>query len=210
MQYYIIYYFSNSYYIILLIIHKRLIKSEKGGQGHILNWDRTDVLVITEKFERKKFTPPPHNIDFFWGFPVFFKVSMVVGSWKLVYAFLMVLGILRFHQYPWIRKIISPFHHNQEFSFGFPDFFIVLMVVGRWNLICVFLMTLGLWRFGFYQKIRNSTVMSVLGTYKKLSSVLYTHRKRIVSSYSTIKEHGSWELLFGITSMFEDKRVDPI
>ena len=58
-----------------------------------------DVLVITEKFKKKNFTPPP-QLRFFFGFPPFFWHSHHRRLMKLgIYVFLMPPSLWRFGFY---------------------------------------------------------------------------------------------------------------
>ena len=97
--------------------------------------------------------PLPHNLEFFLRFPDFFQSFNCRRLMKLGICISYGPGVFiitdKFEKY-------FPPLALQIFFWGFPDFFFkVSMAVGWWNLIFVFLMALGLWRFGFYWKIRN-------------------------------------------------------
>jgi len=83
------------------------------------------------KNSRKKISPLPHNLEFFWGSPYFFRRSHHRRLIKLGIRIPYAPSIVPFWFLPKnLRKKISPVPHNLEFFLGSLDFFDVAIIIG--------------------------------------------------------------------------------
>ena len=83
--------------------------------------------------------------------PIFSKVPMTAGQWNLVCVFLMATAFWRFGYYRKIREKIFPPPQLRIFCWVSQIFFKVLIVVGWWNLVYVFLIALSIWCFHYFR-----------------------------------------------------------